>query len=181
LSFLSVEGAINVGMEIFSLSKSYNMTGWRMAFAAGHPKLIKAYATVKDNTDSGQFRAIQKAAIRALDYEELTAKNAERYSRRFDLLVPALNRVGFSASKPGATFYCYVKSPVAAQGGEVQFANAEEAAEYLIREAVVSTVPWDDAGSWLRFSATFSAETPEDEEAVIAELEKRLTALRLVF
>lgn len=181
LSFLSVEGAMDVGMELFSLSKSYNMTGWRMAFAAGHPKLIQAYATVKDNTDSGQFRAIQKAAIQALKNDALMAANCTRYSRRFDALIGALNRVGFDARKPQATFYCYVKSPVGAAGGQVKFASAEDASEYLIKQAQISTVPWDDAGGYLRFSVTFSADTPEQEIEVINELERRLKALQLVF
>lgn len=181
LSFLSVDGAMDVGMELFSLSKSYNMTGWRMAFAVGHPKLIQAYATVKDNTDSGQFRAIQKAGIEALKNDALMHVNGERYSRRFDSLVDALNRVGFKAKKPRATFYAYVKSPVGAMGGKVTFASAEDASEYLIKQAQISTVPWDDAGAYLRFSATFSADNEAEERDVINELERRLKALELVF
>ena len=179
LSFLSVDGALDVGLEIHSLSKAFNMTGWRLAFVVGHPTLVKAYGTVKDNTDSGQFRAIQRAGIHALNYDEITRETAARYSRRFDLLVDALNRVGLKATKPKATFYCYVKSPTGAKGG-VKFANAEEAAQYLITEALISTVPWDDAGSYLRFSMTFDAATESDEKAVIDELERRLAGLELV-
>ena len=93
LSFLSVEGAMDVGIEVHSLSKAFNMTGWRIGFICGNSKAIKAYATVKDNTDSGQFRAIQKAAIQALRHTEITDKTIIKYSRRFDLLVDALNDV----------------------------------------------------------------------------------------
>ena len=180
LSFLSVEGAEEVGVEIHSLSKSFNMTGWRLGFVAGGEKAIKAYATVKDNTDSGQFRAIQKAGIYALGHPELIEMNRERYSRRFDLLVPALASGGFSARKPQASFYCYVKAPKGTADG-VEFASAEEAAGFLIREASVSCVPWDDACAALRFSVTFEAETQADEKRVTEELAVRLSRLRLVF
>ena len=74
LSFLSVKGAMDVGIEVHSLSKAFNMTGWRIGFICGNSKAVKAYATVKDNTDSGQFRAIQKAAIQALKHTEITEK-----------------------------------------------------------------------------------------------------------
>lgn len=100
LSFLSVPGAADVGVEVHSLSKAFNMTGWRLAFLAGNAKLVSAYAMVKDNTDSGQFRAIQKSGICAMQNLDITEENCRRYSRRFDLLVSALREVGFSASKP---------------------------------------------------------------------------------
>src|SRR5690606_31396860 len=82
LSFLSIHGAKEVGIELHSLSKAFNMTGWRLAFAVGDPLAIKAYGTIKDNTDSGQFRAIQKAAIYALNNKEIIINNCQRYSRR---------------------------------------------------------------------------------------------------
>ncbi len=180
LSFLSVPGALEVGVEIHSLSKAFNMTGWRLAFVVGNPKIIQAYGTVKDNTDSGQFRAIQKAGIYALNHPELTQINCERYSRRFDLLVPALQAAGFNATKPRGSFYCYVPAPLGTKSGVV-FANAEDASEYLIKEAQISTVPWDDAGAYLRFSVTFEADGYEAEKQVIAELQRRLERLELVF
>lgn len=179
LSFLSAEGAAEVGVELHSLSKSFNMTGWRLAFLAGSSKIIKAYGAVKDNTDSGQFRAIQKAGIYAFLHPQLTARTCEKYSRRFELLVTALNEVGFTASKPGGSFYCYVKSPKGA--GNVIFDTAGEAAAYLIENALISTIPWDDAGAYLRFSVTFEAETEQEEYAVINEMKERLGKLRLVF
>ncbi|MDD6795614.1 MAG: LL-diaminopimelate aminotransferase [Clostridiaceae bacterium] len=178
LSFLSVDGAIDVGVEIHSLSKAFNMTGWRIAFIAGNEKVVKAYGVVKDNSDSGQFRAIQKAGIYALNHPEITEKTIKKYSRRFDLLVKALREVGFDAKKPKGTFYCYVKAPIGAEG--VTFENAEDAAEYLIKNALISTVPWDNVGSYLRFSVTFEA-SEEEEVKVIQELENRLKSLNLVF
>lgn len=180
LSFLKTPGAIEVGVEIHSLSKAFNMTGWRLAFLAGNPEMVKAYGAIKDNTDSGQFRAIQKAGVYALNHPELTYANCERYSRRFDLLVPVLREVGFDVTKPRASFYCYVKAPKGVKLGRV-FLNAEEAAAYLIKEALISTVPWDDAGPYLRLSVTFEATGLTEEQGVIAEMKRRMLQLDLSF
>jgi LL-diaminopimelate aminotransferase len=180
LSFLSADGAMDVGIEVHSLSKSFNMTGWRLGFVCGNPKAIKAYATVKDNTDSGQFRAIQKAGIEALNHGGITQKTIEKYSRRFDLLVSALNELGFKAQKPKGSFYCYVKAPVGAEGG-IEFKTAADFSDFLIRKSLISTVPWDDAGSYIRFSVTFEAETAKKENEVIDEMKKRIKSLSLIF
>lgn len=178
LSFLSVDGAMDVAVEIHSLSKAFNMTGWRLAFIAGNEKIVKAYATVKDNTDSGQFRAIQKAGVYALNHTNITREICKKYSRRFDLLTEALRDVGFEVAKPKGTFYLYVKCPIGA--GKVRFKNAEEVSEYFIKNALISTVPWDDVGSYLRFSVTFEA-NEEEEVKIINELKDRLKALNLIF
>ncbi len=180
LSFLSIDGAMDVGVEVHSLSKSFNMTGWRIGFVCGNPKAIKAYATVKDNTDSGQFRAIQKAAIEALNHYEITLKTVEKYSRRFDLLVKALNDSGFNAKKPGGSFYCYVKAPVGTGNGDV-FKTAAQFSDFLIRKSLISTVPWDDAGRFVRFSVTFEAKTVQEETGVIDEMKRRIELLKLRF
>ncbi len=180
LSFLSVEGAIDVGIEIHSFSKAFNMTGWRLAFLAGSPKVISAFANVKDNYDSGQFIAIQKAGIYALQHPEITEKILAKYKRRMLLMVMALSEAGFSAAMPGGSFYLYVSAPRGA-GKDVNFSSGEEASEYLIKNAHISTVPWDDAGAFLRFSATFAAGSEGDERRVANELKERLMALDLRF
>jgi len=180
LSFLSLDGALDVGIEVHSLSKAFNMTGWRIAFVCGNPKAVKAYATVKDNTDSGQFRAIQKAAVVALDHVEITQRTVDKYSRRFDLLVKTLNELGFAGKKPKGSFYCYVRAPVGTEDG-VEFKTAAACADFLIRHALISTVPWDDAGSFIRFSVTYEAGSPAEEIAVMEELKRRIGALRLRF
>lgn len=180
LSFLSVEGAKEVGIEIHSFSKAFNMTGWRLAFLAGSEKVISAFAHVKDNYDSGQFIAIQKAGIYALDHPEITEKIAAKYKRRLKLMVDALNECGFKASMPKGSFYLYVGAPGSA-GEATVFNSAEDVSEYLIREAHISTVPWDDCGRYLRFSATFAAKTKDDEYRVIEEMKKRLKSLALEF
>lgn len=179
LSFLSIPGAMEVGVEIHSLSKAFNMTGWRMAFVAGNSKIISAYGSVKDNTDSGQFRAIQKAGIYAMKHPEITEQICKKYSRRFDLLVDALNELGFDAVKPKGSFYCYVRSPRAA--GNIEFANATEAAQYIIENALISVVPWDDEGQFLRISVTYEAKDENEEIEITNEVKRRLSNLKLIF
>lgn len=180
LSFLGVPGAREVGVEIHSLSKSYNMTGWRMAFVAGNEGVVKAFATVKDNYDSGQFKAIQWAAIQALEHPELTDIIKAKYERRLRELVRVLSSIGFAAEMPGGTFYLYVRSPKAIKGGR-SFRTAEDFSQYLIKEKLISTVPWDDVGHFLRFSATFEAPSMEAEGRVIKEIERRFSGLQLEF
>jgi len=181
LSFLSVEGAKDVGVEIHSFSKAYNMTGWRLAFVAGNEKVVAAYGHVKDNYDSGQFIAIQKAGIHALEHPEITEKISEKYKRRLKLMVEALSSCGFTAAMPKGSFYLYVGAPKKAGKTNTVFGSAEEVSEYLIKEAHISTVPWDDVGQYLRFSATFIARNKDDEYRVIEEMKKRLKALELQF
>ncbi|WP_270658863.1 LL-diaminopimelate aminotransferase [Paraclostridium bifermentans] len=181
LSILSVDGALDVCIEIHSLSKSFNMTGWRLAFVVGSKKAMQLYCAIKGHTDSGQFRAIQKSGAYALDnYHNLINLNKERYARRFDLLVDVLNQVGFKTNKPEAGFYSYVKMPKGIKDG-VRFNSAEEASLYILSHALVSTVPWDDCGSFLRFSVTYDANFLTDEINVMNELKRRLLSLNLEF
>ncbi len=180
LSFLSIPGAKDVGIEIHSLSKAYNMTGWRIAFIAGNERIIAGYGNVKDNYDSGQFKAIQKAGVYALDHPEITAEITAKYERRLRAMAAVLAEMGFNAKMPAGTFYLYVRMPKSVKGGR-QFANAEEFSEFLITEKLISTVPWDDAGSYIRFSATFECRGREDEQRVLDEFKKRMGALRFEF
>ena len=180
LSFLAVPGAKDVGVEIHSLSKAYNMTGWRLAFVAGNERVIAGYGTVKDNYDSGQFRAIQKAGVHALDHPEITDRIKAKYERRLRSMVETLREIGFRAKMPAGTFYLYVGMPKGVKGGR-RFANAEEFSEFLITERLISTVPWDDAGACIRFSATFESDGRADEKRVLAEFKKRMAGLRFEF
>jgi LL-diaminopimelate aminotransferase len=180
LSFLSVPGAKKVGIEIHSLSKAYNMTGWRMAFVVGNPLVVNAFAAVKDNNDSGQFKAIQKAGIYALENPWITEATAAKYSRRHDMLVDVLNKLGFKTKKPKGSFYLYVEAPKAVKGGP-KFKTAEDFSQYLIKEKLISTVPWDDAGGYVRFSVTFLAYDLHEEQKVIEEIYSRLSDVEFVF
>ncbi|MEA2063984.1 MAG: aminotransferase class I/II-fold pyridoxal phosphate-dependent enzyme, partial [Gemmatimonadota bacterium] len=94
LSFLSVDGAMEVGVELHSLSKSFNMTGWRIGFVAGNELLVKAFTSVKDHSDSGQFAAIQKAAALALANPGLTEKIRDKYERRLKILIEVFSELG---------------------------------------------------------------------------------------
>ncbi len=179
LSILGRPGGKEVALELHSMSKSYNMTGWRLGFVAGAARAVQAFAEVKDNCDSGQFKAIQHAACAGIADIQLSEGIREHYRRRLHKLVGILKRVGFDAHMPGGTFFLYTRAPVAA--GSVAFASAEEASQFLIRECSVSTVPWDDVGSFLRFSSTFEARDERDEDRVLAELEDRLRKAALRF
>ena len=184
LSFLAAPGAKEVGIELHSTSKSFNMTGWRCGFVAGNELLVKAYSDVKDNTDSGQFLAIQHAAAYCLDHPEITEKIAAKYSRRMEALVEVLRGAGFNARKPKGSFFLYVAAPraVTAKGGaRREFRNAEEGSQWLITEKLISTVPWDDACACLRFSVTFAARDPADEKRVMAEIASRLGDVKFEF
>jgi LL-diaminopimelate aminotransferase len=179
LSFLQVEGARDVGVEVHSLSKGFNMIGWRMAFVAGHPKIVQAFADVKDNCDSGQFMAIQQAARAALEHPEIGDRTRAKYRRRLQKLVTALNQVGFRARMPGGSYFLYVRAPRTC--GNRTFANAEEVSQFLIQEQSVCCVPWDDAGPYLRFSVTYLAKDEAEEDALMAETVERLGRLKLSF
>src|SRR3954454_7073490 len=122
LSFLQVDGAKEVGVEVHSLSKGFNMIGWRMAFVAGHSKIVQAFADVKDNCDSGQFMAIQQASALALLHTDIADRARAKYQRRLRKLVDVLNKVGFQAKMPGGTYFLYVKAPKGC--GDKSFANA---------------------------------------------------------
>ena len=180
LSFLSIPGAMDVGVELHSLSKSYNMTGWRIAFVVGNELIVKGVSHVKDNTDSGQFAAIQKAGVHALEHPDITEKILEKYRRRLSALVEALNSVGFQATMPGGSFFLYVEAPKGIKNS-IRFETGEEFSQYLIKEMMISTVPWDDVGNFTRFSATFAAKGPEEEKRIINEIKNRLSSVEFEF
>lgn len=111
-SFLEVEGAKDVGIEFHSLSKTYNMTGWRIGFACGNPDLISALAKVKSNIDSGIFSAIQLAGIAALNGPQDHIRNmCNLYQERRDTLMQGLDLLGWQTKLPRATFYVWIKTP----------------------------------------------------------------------
>ena len=177
LSILGRPGGKETAIELHSMSKSYNMTGWRLGFVAGSERVVRAYAEVKDNIDSGQFKAIQVAACAGVADRQLSDSIRDHYQARLRKIVHVLHDAGFDATMPGGTFYLYVKAPGGA--GNKVFKNAEEASQHLIRECLISTVPWDDAGAYLRFSATFESRGDTDDDRVVAELGRRLAAARL--
>lgn len=138
-SILQRPGARDVAIEFFSLSKGYNMTGWRIAFAAGNPQAVGALATVKSNVDSGVFAAVQRAGVAALRSDGSTVRaQCAVYQRRRDVLVPALRAMGLECECPRATIYLWAHVP---QG----FTSAGFA-DFLLNEAGVAVVPGSGYG-----------------------------------
>ncbi|MEN8255334.1 MAG: LL-diaminopimelate aminotransferase [Verrucomicrobiota bacterium] len=178
-SILQRPGAKECCIELHSMSKAYNMTGWRLAFFCGAEWAVDALATIKDNCDSGQFAAIQKAACAGIADESLAEGICTHYERRLRKMVEILKGAGFDARMPGGTFYLYVKAPKGA--GDTTFANAEEASLYLIENHGISTVPWDNTGPFIRFGAVFESAGDADDERVLNELAARLQKAALKF
>ena len=178
-SFLQTPGAKDVGVEVHSMSKGYDMIGWRMGFVAGHERIVSAFADVKDNSDSGQFIATQKAAAAALDDDSIPQRIREKYRRRMQKLVDVLKAAGFQCEMPGGTYFLYTPAPTSAAGQAL--AAAEDATRVLIEKHGIVTVPWDDAGPFLRFSVTYVAEDEAAEDALMAETARRLETAELKF
>ncbi len=112
LSFLEVDGAKEVGVEFHSLSKTFNMTGWRIGFAVGHSEIVSALGRVKTNIDSGVFQAIQEAGIVALNHFDTPLPEIINiYERRRDVMVEGLREIGLEVEWPKATFYLWIQLP----------------------------------------------------------------------
>lgn len=134
LSFLSVAGAADIGVELNSLSKPFNMTGWRIGMALGNPDLIAAMSKVKENTDSGVFNAVQYAAIAALGRCEATIPHMlQLYKRRRDLVVATLRQIGFDYTAAHGTFYLWIPTP--------NHASSLEFADLMLAKAQVVVAP----------------------------------------
>jgi LL-diaminopimelate aminotransferase len=180
LSFLEVPGALDVGVEIHSLSKGFDMIGWRIGWVCGHERLVQAYADVKDNSDSGQFGAIQNAAAAALDDDSIPQRIRSKYRRRLEKLVALLTRCGFDCKMPGGTYFLYTRAPQGLADG-TRFETAEAASQFLITQQSIVTVPWDDAGPFLRFSVTYEAVEEAVEDRLMSAAEERLKQCQFVF
>jgi LL-diaminopimelate aminotransferase len=183
LSILGIEGGRDVAIELHSMSKGFNMTGWRLSWVCGNALAVKAFASVKDNADSGQFAAIQKASVKGLDAQaEITPAICEKYQRRLTSMTNTIKKIGFDAKVPEGSFYLYVPAPKGTADKKVTFDSGEAFSQWLIKEKHISSVPWDDAGACVRFSATFVARDGKtEEERVLAEFESRLSDVKFVF
>jgi LL-diaminopimelate aminotransferase len=151
LSFLEVPGALDVGVEIHSLSKTYNMTGWRVGHAVGNAEIIGGLGKVKSNLDSGAFQAIQEAAIAALETgEDVLDELRGMYQQRRDALYEGLREAGLRVTKPGATFYLWTRVP--------DGFDSAGFAEHLLERAAVLATPGSGFGGpgegFIRFALT---------------------------
>ena len=132
-SILSIEGAKEVAIEFHSVSKTYNMTGWRLAFAVGNAEILAGLGRIKQNLDSGVFQAVQFAGIAALTGpQQCVAENCRIYQERRDVLVKGFREMGFEVASPKATFYLWLPVPKG-------FTSASFTAELLVKAGVVVT------------------------------------------
>lgn len=165
-SILQVEGAADVAVEFFSLSKAFNMTGWRLGFVVGNPTAVDAVKKVKDNIDNGCLRALQFAGAKALSIaDEITPAINVVYQKRRDMVVDALTESGWSVEKPKATMYVWAPVPPRFEGSSRAFATA------LLEEAGVVVTPGLGYGQWSEGYFRISLTYPDD---VIAEAISRI-------
>lgn len=155
ISFLNVEGAKNVGIEFHSLSKTYNMTGWRIGFAVGNKDVIAGLGKIKTNLDSGVFQAIQEASIVALKTEDsILSEIRKTYQERRDALYEGLKGLGLQINKPKATFYIWAKVP--------QGFDSTKFVAHLLENAGVLGTPGVGFGApgegYIRFALTQSVD-----------------------
>lgn len=133
-SLLEIPGAKNVAMEFYSCSKTFNMTGWRLAYAVGNKDMVQALRKLKNNLDSGQFNAVQYAGIAGFkDAEKFIASNNKIYQKRRDILVNGLRDLGWEVNPPPATFYVWIKT----RGGMDSMSMTTR----LIKDCAIVTTP----------------------------------------
>jgi LL-diaminopimelate aminotransferase len=160
-SFLEIEGARDAGIEFHSLSKTYNMTGWRIGWACGNADLIAGLAKVKSNIDSGIFSAIQLAGIAALEGPQEHINNMRKlYQERRDILVNGLNSLGFNVRTPKATFYVWFKVP--------KNTDSLEFAGVLLEKANIVVMPGIGFGKYGRDYIRMALTVPKEriQEAI---------------
>ena len=160
-SILQVEGAEEVAVEFFSLSKAFNMTGWRLGFVVGNPIAVEAVKKVKDNIDNGSLRALQFSGAKALSIaDKVTSKLNEIYQRRRDMVVDTLTQSGWALEKPKATMYVWAPVPERFNGSSRAFATE------LLEETGVVVTPGLGYGQWsegyFRISLTYPDQVIEE-------------------
>lgn len=151
ISFLGVEGARDVGIEFHSLSKTYNMTGWRIGFASGNSEVIAGLGGIKTNIDSGIFQAVQEAGIEALNGDQsIIDAMKTMYQKRRDVLVQGLKEIGLDVNTPKATFYIWITVP--------KGTNSTDFTAHLLTKAGIVTTPgvgFGDSGEgYIRMALT---------------------------
>jgi len=168
VSFLQAEGSMKVGIEFHSLSKTFNMTGWRIGFAVGNADALTALADIKGNLDSGQFHALQVAGIHALNLPDTEIDDLRSiYKERRDILVSGLKNLGWEVVNPPATFYVWCRVPA-------NCPSTEFAARLLEKTDIVATpgVGFGKFGEgYIRFSITSPTERLEEALKRLSKLE----------
>ncbi|MHC1741696.1 MAG: LL-diaminopimelate aminotransferase [Syntrophobacteraceae bacterium] len=167
MSFLELPGAKDVAIEFHSLSKTYNMTGWRLGFVVGNSAVLGALGQVKSNVDSGAFNAVQEAGITALEADqECVARMQRIYQERRDVLIEGLRSVGLNPEIPKATFYVWCPVP--------KGFTSKDFTSLLLREAGIVTTPGSGFGppgeGYVRFALTVDKERLGEAVARIRKL-----------
>jgi len=145
-SFIAVKGAKDVGIEFNSLSKTYNMTGWRIGFAVGNAEILQGIGRVKSNIDSGAFQAVQEAGIAALTGpQDCIQQNVAIYRERRDILVDGLQAAGLEVNKPKATFYLWVRVP---KSREFLKSSSIEFSMFLLEQTGIAVTPGVGFGTY---------------------------------
>ncbi len=169
LSFMEIPGAKEVGIEFHSLSKTYNMTGWRLGFAVGHPDLVAGLGQVKSQIDSGAFDAVQLAGIEAMrNCQQDVARMCALYQERRDILVAGLRKIGLEVTPPKATFYVWAPCPRGLSSADFTMR--------LLNDAGIVSTPGSGFGApgegFVRFALTV-------DKARLNQVVDRLAALKL--
>ena len=167
MSFLELPGAKDVGIEFHSLSKTYNMTGWRLGFAVGNAGILEGLGQVKSSIDSGQFNAVQYAGIAALESDQSCVAEMQKiYQDRRDALIGGLREIGLNPEVPKATFYVWCPVPAKYK--------SKEFTALLLREAGIVTTPGSGFGEpgegYIRLALTVSKERIEEAIQRIREI-----------
>ncbi len=161
-SFLATPGAKDVGIEVFSLSKTYNMTGWRSGAVVGNPEVVSAYWQLKTNLDSGMFEAVQEASVAALDSDQADVRTmCDIYCRRRDVLVAALNDIGLDVTPPKGAIYVWARVPE----GETSASFTEK----VLEDAAVVISPGSAYGPSGEGFVRMSLTVPDDRLMEAAE------------
>lgn len=166
VSFMQADGAKEVGIEFHSLSKTYNMTGWRLGFAVGNPELVAGLGQVKSQIDSGAFDAVQLAGIAALEGDQAcVAEMNAKYQRRRDVLVQGLRGLGLAVEPPKATFYVWCPCPAGLSSAEFT--------KRLLNDCGIVSTPGSGFGApgegFVRFALTVGVDRLTE---AVARLEK---------
>jgi len=172
-SFLQAKGAKKVGVEFHTLSKSYNMAGWRLGFCVGNKDILKTLAKTKNYVDFGIFRAIQYAAIQALlGPQDIVKKTVEIYRKRRDLFISGLNELGWNVEKPKATFYIWAHIPL-----KYSAFSAMEFTDLLLEEAGIAVAPGTGFGEYGEGFVRFALVDKEERLKIALERLKELLQL----
>jgi LL-diaminopimelate aminotransferase len=180
VSFLSMDGAKDVGVELYSFSQTFNMSEYKIGFMVGNKEVIKAYNEIKNTLGINRCSSLYKAASVALsNYERIVKENKDIYLRRHNIIKKVLENNGFKVDIPKAGLYLYVEVPKKCNG--VTFESAQEFALWLMENENVVVAPYDNQGKYVRISMNFKALDEKEEQLMAQNLDKKLKKYKFEF